>query len=80
MMVTTNLTQSEQHIASLYEGTVRRVKMILTRDYGMSKNEAKKAIEAYRLEEFFIADADMAAHDANEVWAKRIYEFWLTNK
>ena len=65
---------------SLYAGTVRRVKALLQKEYGLSKTNAQRAIETYDLESFFTADPDMAAHDANEVWAKRIYECWLTNK
>ena len=65
---------------SLYAGTVRRVKALLQKEYRLTKADAERAIEKYDLESFFTADPDMAAHDANEVWAQRIYEFWLTNK
>lgn len=61
---------------NLYTGTLSRVKMLLAKDYKLSPDEIEKAIDAYQLESFFIADADMAAHDSNEDWAKRIYEFW----
>lgn len=74
-MATVSVTRSERSM-TLYQTTERLVRMILVRDYGMTKNEAKKAIAEYRLEEFFIADPDMAAHDSNEEWAKRIYEYY----
>ena len=62
---------------SLYEGTYKRVKRILKESYKMTESQAKKAIKEYNLEEFFIRDEEMASHDSNESWARRIFDFCI---
>lgn len=64
-----------EDMSPLYYSTLRWVKRLLTEDYHLSAEEADAAIEFYDLKEFFEMDPEMAAHDGNEEWARRIYEY-----
>ena len=72
-----NTTTASASTMNIYGNIKSDIIRILVNDYGMTVENANKAISCSPLNALFKQDLEMAAHRSNDAWAKDVYNFWL---
>lgn len=63
-------------MAASYERAAANVKLILRKRYNLTVSEAENAVCCSPLRSVFEENPEMAAHTANETWAREVYKYW----
>lgn len=75
-MVLNNKNVGVKSMCSRYEIAKDYIAGILVEDYGLTLEDAIKAINISPLEKVFSFNEDLAAHTSNEDWAKQVYDYY----
>ena len=79
-MVLNNKNVGVKSMCSRYEIAKDYIAGILVEDYGLTLEDAIKAINISPLEKVFSFNEDLAAHTSNEDWAKQVYDYYKKKK